>query len=373
MCVAGARPNFMKVKPVIDCLEGGGAEVTLVHTGQHYDASMSAVFFAELGLRSPDVELGVGSGTHAAQTGQIMMTLEPVVRRERPDVLVVVGDANSSLAAALVGAKSGALVAHVEAGLRSHDWSMPEEVNRIVADRVSDYLFAPSADAVDNLRAEGYRDDQIHLVGNVMIDTLLAHLDRARAGDTLKRFDLHEREYGVVTLHRPVNVDDEAALKGILEALAEIAESLPLLFPVHPRARPLVELIGLPAGVRATEPLGYHDFIALEAGARLVLTDSGGIQEETTVLGVPCLTLRTSTERPITVSVGTNRVVGRRTDDIVAAAAHALSTAVTARPPELWDGHAAERVAAILLEGGHPLDRPRPTAARRSHHNAGLD
>lgn len=367
MCVAGARPNFMKVKPVLDALDAGGAETILVHTGQHYDASMSAVFFAELGLRAPDIELGVGSGTHAAQTGFVMMTLEPVVRRERPDVVVVVGDTNSTLGAALAATKSGALVAHVEAGLRSHDWTMPEEVNRVVVDRVSDYLFAPSADAVDNLQAEGYRPEQVHLVGNVMIDTLLLHLDRARAGDVPARFGLTPGGYGVVTLHRPANVDDEAALKGIVEALGDIATTLPLLFPVHPRARPLVDVVGLPDGVIATEPLGYHDFIALEADAALVLTDSGGVQEETTVLGVPCLTLRTTTERPITVSLGTNRVVGRRPDDIVRAAQGALADRRPSRAiPDLWDGHAAERIAATLLAAGDPLDHPRPTSQHRT-------
>lgn len=351
LCVAAARPNFMKVAPVIAALEDAGVRVTLVHTGQHYDPAMSEVFFAELGLRTPDVHLGVGSGTHATQTGQVMIAFEPVVGELVPDVVVVVGDVNSTMAAALVAAKAGVRVAHVEAGLRSRDWSMPEEINRVVTDRVSDVLLAPSPDAVANLEGEGIPAGRIHLVGNVMVDTLLAHLDHALARAPWARFGVEPGAYGLVTLHRPANVDDPVVLGGILGALGRLAAEVPLVFPVHPRTRPLLDELGLPPGVRAAEPVGYLDFVALEARARLVLTDSGGVQEETTVLGVPCLTLRDSTERPITVSEGTNRIVGRDPDRIVAEGQRVLHEGVEARRPALWDGHAAERIAAVLTAG----------------------
>jgi UDP-N-acetylglucosamine 2-epimerase (non-hydrolysing) len=351
LCVAAARPNFMKVAPVIAALEDVGVRVTLVHTGQHYDPAMSAVFFDELGLRAPDVHLGVGSGTHATQTGQVMIAFEPVVGELGPDVVVVVGDVNSTMAAALVAAKAGVHVAHVEAGLRSRDWSMPEEINRVVTDRVSDVLLAPSPDAVANLEAEGIPAERIHLVGNVMVDTLLAHLDRALARAPWARFGVEPDAYGLVTLHRPANVDDPVVLRGILGALGRLAAEVPLVFPVHPRTRPLLDELGLPPGVRAVEPVGYLDFVALEARARLVLTDSGGVQEETTVLGVPCLTLRDNTERPITVREGTNRVVGRDPDRIVAEGHRVLHEGVEARRPALWDGRAAARIAAVLTAG----------------------
>lgn len=361
ICVAAARPNFMKTKPVLDALEERGVEVLLVHTGQHYDTSMSQVFFDELGLRSPDVHLEVGSGSHAAQTGAVMIAFEPVVDGFASDVVVVVGDVNSTAAAALVGAKAGCLVAHVEAGLRSRDWSMPEEINRVVTDRVSDHLFAPSPDAVDNLRAEGYRDDQVHLVGNVMVDTLLANLDRARTGPTLVELGLDRGGYGLVTLHRPANVDDPSVLAGLLDALGEIASQVPLVFPVHPRTRAVIDAAAVHADIRLTDPFGYLDFVALEAGARLVLTDSGGVQEETTVLGVPCLTLRDNTERPITVTEGTNVVVGRDPARIVAEARRVICDGVDARRPALWDGRAGERIAEIIVAGGRPSERRRPT------------
>src|SRR5450755_2613272 len=339
ICVAGARPNYMKVKPVMDALEEQGAEVILVHTGQHYDPAMSAVFFAELGIRRPDHFLGAGSGTHAVQTCRVMTAFEPLAAELAPDVVVVVGDVNSTLACALVTAKLGVTLAHVEAGLRSRDRSMPEEINRLVTDRVSDYLFAPSADAVVNLQAEGYRPEQIHLVGNVMVDTLLANADRAAAGGTLAGLGLRPGQYGLVTLHRPANVDG------------------PLVLPAHPRAADRLRGAGLPAGVRIIPPAGYLDFIALEASARLVLTDSGGVQEETTVLGIPCLTLRDSTERPITLTEGTNQLVGRNPDRIVKAAREVLA-APPPRPrtPALWDGNAGRRIAAVLV-AGHDASR----------------
>lgn len=360
LCVAGARPNFMKVKPVIDALEGAGCQTSLVHTGQHYDEGMSDVFFEELGLRSPDSHLGVGSGTHGEQTGRIMVAFEPVLGELDPHVVVVVGDVNSTMACAIVAAKAGRLVAHVEAGLRSRDWSMPEEINRVVTDRVSDFLFAPSPDAVDNLRAEGYREDQVHLVGNVMIDTLFANLDRARRRPVLAELGLDERGYGLVTLHRPNNVDEPGQLKGLLDALGRIGKELPLVFPVHPRARESIGDLGVPKGVRVCNPLSYLDFIALEASAVLVLTDSGGVQEETTSLGVPCLTVRDNTERPITVTEGTNQVVGRDPDRIVDAARRVLAHGVAPRRPDLWDGKASHRIAQVLL-GGAVDDRIRPT------------
>ena len=347
-----ARPNLIKVKPVIDGLESLGAKTTLVHTGQHYDDAMSGVFLDDLGLRQPERSLGVGSGTHAEQTARVMVAFEPVVDELRPDVVVVVGDVNSTLGCALVAAKAGAIVAHVEAGLRSRDWSMPEEVNRVVTDRVSDDLFAPSADAAANLQSEGYRADQIHLVGNVMVDSLLANLDRAIGRDTLRRLSLRAGNYALVTLHRPDNVDDVGVLDHLLGVLGCIAQDTPVVFPVHPRTRVRLEGLTVPKAVTVIEPCGYLDFVALEHGAALVLTDSGGVQEETTVLGVPCLTLRDNTERPITVTEGTNQVVGRSPERIVRAARNVLATGWPKRCPALWDGRAGERIADILVGRG---------------------
>jgi UDP-N-acetylglucosamine 2-epimerase (non-hydrolysing) len=361
ICVAGARPNYMKVKPVMDALEDFGAEVLLVHTGQHYDAAMNDVFFQDLRIRKPDFVLGAGSGSHAAQTARVMTAFEPLAEELRPDVVVVVGDVNSTMACALVAAKSGALLAHVEAGLRSRDWSMPEEVNRIVTDRVSDYLFSPSADAVANLHAEGYREDQVHLVGNVMVDTLLANLDRALASDILSRLGLTPGGYGLVTLHRPANVDDPEVLRPLLSALDEVARLCPLVLPAHPRAAQQLRHGGMSERVQVIEPAGYLDFIALEASARLVLTDSGGVQEETTVLGVPCLTLRDNTERPITVTEGTNQLVGRDPERIVSAAQTVLDCPPGRQAPALWDGHAGERIARVVVAGGGPADHVRPS------------
>ncbi len=330
-----------------------------MHTGQHYDAAMSDVFFDELGLRAPDHHLGVGSGSHATQTGRVMVAFERLVDEIGGDAVVVVGDVNSTLACSIVGAKAGLRVAHVEAGLRSRDWSMPEEVNRVVTDRVSDLLLCPSPDAVDNLRAEGYRDDQIRLVGNVMIDTLVGNLDRARATEIAKRLGVAGGPYGVVTLHRPANVDDPAMLGQLLDALNTISTELPLVFPAHPRTRPQLAGRAVADRIVVTEPLGYLDFLGLMAGARLVLTDSGGIQEETTALGIPCLTLRDNTERPITVTEGTNQLVGRAPDAIVRGARRALDGEIAPRCPALWDGHAGERIAAAIVEDlGNPM---RPT------------
>jgi UDP-N-acetylglucosamine 2-epimerase (non-hydrolysing) len=349
ICVAGARPNYMKVKPVMDALEERGVEVILVHTGQHYDPAMSEVFFADLGIRRPDHFLGAGSGTHAVQTCRVMTAFEPLAADLAPDVVVVVGDVNSTLACALVAAKLVLPLAHVEAGLRSGDRSMPEEINRIVTDRLSDHLFAPSSDAVANLRAEGVPAEQIHLVGNVMADTLLANTNRAAARGILARLGLEPGQYGLVTLHRPANVDDPAVLGSLLHALAEIARSgCALVLPAHPRTCGRLRGAAVPEGVRVIPPLGYLDFIALEASARLVLTDSGGVQEETTMLGVPCLTLREGTDRPITVTEGTNRVVGRDSDRIVAAALEVIADPPPPRAPALWDGKAGARIAAAM-------------------------
>ncbi len=362
-CIAAARPNFMKIAPIVRALEHRHLETILVHTGQHYDEAMSGVFFTELGLREPNHHLNVGSGSHSFQTGRVMEAFEDLLDSytgtESTDVVVTVGDVNSTLACAVVGAKSGRRVAHVEAGLRSRDWTMPEEVNRVIADRVADYLFAPSTDAIENLRAEGYRSDQIHLVGNVMVDTLLSNLARAKERSIVGDLGLAAAGYAMVTLHRPSNVDDESTLRRLITALDALAQHVPVIFPVHPRTRGRLEAFGIDTAAVLIEPTGYLDSICLQANAALVLTDSGGIQEETTALGVPCLTLRESTERPITVFEGTNQVVGTDPEQIGAASAAVLDQRPPPRRPALWDGKAAERIAEVLEAGLHtPLPRP---------------
>lgn len=363
LIVAGARPNFMKVKPVLDAVEQRGLTTLLVHTGQHYDERLSDVFFDELGIRAPDAFLGVGSGSHAAQTGRVMTELETLVDDARPAAVVVAGDVNSTMAAALVAAKAGSVVAHVESGLRSRDWTMPEEINRVVTDRVSDLLLAPSPDAVENLAQEGYRPDQVLLVGNVMVDTLLANLDRAKQQPILADLGLGAGGYVVTTLHRPANVDDDAVLADLVHVLNEVARDLPVVFPAHPRTSARLQAGGLDAGVRVLGPLGYLDFIALQAGAACVLTDSGGVQEETTVLGVPCLTLRDNTERPITITEGTNRLVGRDPGAVLAAYDEVRTSPPAPRCPALWDGRAglrcAEAIAGVLARNDwrRPTDR----------------
>jgi UDP-N-acetylglucosamine 2-epimerase (non-hydrolysing) len=359
--VVGARPNFMKVAPVVEAMERRAKEFAplVVHTGQHYDALMSDAFFQDLGLPEPDVYLGVGSGSHAQQTASVIQLFEPVVLREQPDWVLVVGDVNSTLASALVCSKLGIRVAHVEAGLRSRDRSMPEEINRLLTDQLADLLLTPSTDADRNLLAEGIPQERIRLVGNVMIDSLLKHLALAEASRVREELDVEERDYAVVTLHRPSNVDDAATLRRILSALERIGERLPLIFPAHPRTRKMLAEFGLLEGLRASarvrvvEPLGYVDFLRLYSGARLVLTDSGGIQEETTALGIPCLTLRENTERPVTVELGTNRIVGTDDARIVSEAEAALERArlgEAPRVPPLWDGRTAERILDALLE-----------------------
>ncbi len=349
MCVVGARPNFMKIKPVVDALESRGVETSIVHTGQHYDNNMSEVFFEELGIRPPDISLEVGSGTQAEQTSLVMTRLEPVTADLDPDIVVVVGDVNSTLAAALVAAKSPARLAHVEAGLRSRDWTMPEEINRVVTDRVSDYLLAPSQDAVENLVAEGCSRDSIGLVGNVMIDTLLANVARAQERSTLRQIGVENTPYVAVTLHRPNNVDDPAHLAGLVDALGSLAGEIPVVFPLHPRTRARLIPDDLAGGLIYLDPLGYLDFVALEASAALVITDSGGVQEETTALGIPCLTVRDNTERPITITEGTNQLVGRDPRRLLEAARAVLNDPPSPRKPDLWDGQAAERIADFLL------------------------
>jgi len=335
----------------------------VVHTGQHYDAAMSDSFFRDLELPEPDTHLGVGSASHAVQTAAVMERFEPVVLAEKPDWVLVVGDVNSTLACALVCVKLGVKVAHVEAGLRSRDRTMPEEINRILTDQIADLLLTPSPDADANLKAEGIPPERIRFVGNVMIDSLLQNLERARAsrirselGVADSELGVTDSDYAVLTLHRPSNVDQPETFARILAALETITQRLPVIFPVHPRTRKTIASLGLSERVaamknlRLIDPLGYLDFLSLYSSARLVLTDSGGIQEETTVLGIPCLTLRENTERPITVELGTNVVVGTDTARIVSAATAALngSAKTTARRPPLWDGHASERILDAL-------------------------
>ena len=355
--VVGARPNFMKIAPLVAAFRRRPeVRPILVHTGQHYDERMSDLFFRQLGIPQPDVNLEVGSGSHAAQTAEIMTRFEPVVEQHRPDAVLVVGDVNSTIACALVAVKMGVPVAHVEAGLRSFDRTMPEEINRLLTDAISQWLFATEPGAVANLRREGIPQEKIHFVGNVMIDTLMANLSRARAGTALRDLGLRPRGYGVLTLHRASNVDDREVLGGIFDALRTIARELPIVFPVHPRSRKNMAAFGMldvgmaAEGIRIVEPLGYLDFLQLVAEARLVLTDSGGIQEESTILKVPCLTLRETTERPVTVDVGCNQVVGTDPARILAAYRRVMAAEkFTCGVPEKWDGHAAERIADILV------------------------
>ena len=351
--VVGARPNYMKIAPLMEALApASGIRQVLVNTGQHYDEIMSSGFVRELGLPAPARELGVGSGSHAVQTAKVMIGFESVCLEEQPDLVVVVGDVNSTMAATLVAAKLLIPVAHVEAGLRSFDRTMPEEINRVVTDRLADVLLTPSADADENLRAEGVPPERIHLVGNIMIDTLMRHLPLATLDRLAGRIAVKAGAYGVLTLHRPSNVDDPSAPRPIIDALAVIAAELPVVFPVHPRTRDRLRDSGLtmPAGVVLTEPLGYIDFLSLTSHARIILTDSGGLQEESTALGIPCLTLRDNTERPATVSHGTNQVVGTRTDAILAGFHAAMSGRVEHRRPPLWDGRTAGRIAGVLRQ-----------------------
>lgn len=352
VAVAGARPNFMKIAPLLhEIRRRGTLDAFLVHTGQHYDAAMSDGFFRDLGIPEPDANLGVGSGSHAGQTAEVMIRMETILLEQRPDAVLVVGDVNSTLAATVAAAKLNIPVAHVEAGLRSFDRGMPEEINRLLTDAVSTWLFVSEPSGETNLLREGVDPARIHFAGNVMIDTLLAQLDRAKALDTVQRLGLATRDYAVLTLHRPSNVDDPARLAALFDVLEEVQQRLPVVFPVHPRTAEAIQnrLGGRTLRLRTTPPLGYLDFLRLMADARLVLTDSGGIQEETTVLGVPCLTLRTNTERPVTVEQGTNRIVGNDPHVIRAEVAKVLDGEQRpGRVPERWDGQAARRIVDVL-------------------------
>jgi UDP-N-acetylglucosamine 2-epimerase (non-hydrolysing) len=371
--IVGARPNFMKAAPVMAAFAAASARQTLVHTGQHYDAAMSDVFFEQLGMPEPDVNLAVGSGSHATQTAQVMTRLEPIVIDRRPDLVMVYGDVNSTMSGVLVCAKLGVPVAHVEAGLRSGDRTMPEEINRIVTDALADLLFTPSPDGDANLLREGVDPARIHRAGNVMIDTLVRLLPEARR---VERADgLFDEPFVLVTLHRPSNVDDPAALARILAALDTLSRDLRVVFPVHPRTRDRIEALAgwTPgSGVRLIEPLGYIECLAMQAHATMVITDSGGIQEETTYLRVPCLTVRASTERPVTTTVGTNVLVGHDMARLIAEARTILAGGgVAGEIPDLWDGHAAERVAAFTLASFSPFGLPdAPLAPRAAAHDA---
>ena len=359
LVVAGARPNFMKVAPILRALDLGGHESVLVHTGQHYDSAMSDTFFRDLGIREPDYHLGVGTASHAVQTARIMEAFEPVFVKVHPHWLVVVGDVNSTMATTLVASKlrteTHGHIAHVEAGLRSNDWRMPEEINRVVTDRLADLLLTPSEDAAPNLIAEGVPEEKIVFVGNVMIDTLIQQLPVAHATNSLERLGLRRKHYVAATLHRPSNVDDPVALAAVLEGLALVAESIPVVLPLHPRTLKNIERFQLGAmltPLTVLEPLGYTEMLALTDGAHCVLTDSGGIQEETTALGVPCVTLREQTERPITISQGTNRMAAWPLTPRGILNAYLESVAAVSRriPPKPagWDGHAAERIVKAL-------------------------
>ena len=355
-CVVGARPNFMKIAPVMEAMRPyPSLEPLLVHTGQHYDAAMSRVFFEDLGIPEPDVHLEIGSDTQGRQTAKILAAFEALCEERRPEYVLVVGDVNSTMAAALVAAKMGIRIGHVEAGLRSFDREMPEEVNRVVTDVLAEDLFTSCADALPNLLREGVPPERVHFVGNVMIDSLVEHRARAARSDVLDRLGLRQKGYVVVTLHRPSNVDVPETFRGILGALGTLSREKPVVFPVHPRTRKRIEETGLGALVerhpdlRLVDPLGYLDFLRVMDGSALAVTDSGGIQEETTFLGVPCLTVRLNTERPVTVTEGTNELVGVDPASIETAGLRALREDwKEGKIPELWDGKAGERIARIL-------------------------
>jgi UDP-N-acetylglucosamine 2-epimerase (non-hydrolysing) len=361
MCVCGARPNFMKIAPLMHAFkQHGGFDTFLVHTGQHYDEKMSKLFFDELGIPKPDINLEVGSGSHAQQTAEIMKRFEPVVLDRKPDYVLVVGDVNSTIACGLVAVKLGVKLIHVEAGLRSFDHDMPEEINRILTDRISDLLFVTEQSGVDNLLKEGVDSGKVHMVGNVMIDTLLANKEKAEKSDVLKRLGLSKGKYTVITLHRPSNVDDMAKFEEIITAFETIEKEIKLVFPIHPRTRNNIKGTKLEKRVAAMsnllllEPVGYLDFLCLTSNAALVMTDSGGIQEETTILGVPCMTLRENTERPVTITEGTNRLVRITSEDILKNYRQIMAgrDGYKSKVPKFWDGKAAQRITQIIVKLG---------------------
>ncbi len=353
--VVGARPNFMKVAPVIAALKRSvSVKQMLVHTGQHYDESLSKYFFEDLGLPKPDLDLGVGSAPHGIQTGRVMIALEPILERHRPDWILTVGDVNSTLAAAIVASKMGIRIAHVEAGLRSRNWEMPEEINRVLTDRLSDALFTTEHSAHENLRCEGIDEKRIHFTGNVMIDTLDRFRPRAARLKVHRRLGLDQGRYVLATLHRPRNVDDPVRLAAVLRALPQVEYECdcPVVLPVHPRTARSIRRYGLDAelnGIQVLEPLRYLEFLSLMDDAGAVLTDSGGIQEETTVLGVPCVTLRPDTERPITLTDGTNRLFDGNLNELADVVSEAFREPRCPSRPELWDGKAADRIADVIL------------------------
>ena len=359
--ICGARPNFMKIAPLLRAIEKHNAssganpiQAILAHTGQHYDYEMSQVFFQDLELPQPDIYLGVGSGTHAEQTGKIMIEFEKVLFQEKPDLVVVVGDVNSTLAAALAAVKLRIPIAHIEAGLRSYDRTMPEEINRLLTDAVSDYLFTPSLDAHKNLKREGIANEKIFFVGNIMVDSLLYSIEKADRSQILAQLSLDKRDYALLTLHRPSNVDKKQSLLQIMQALQEISQRIPIVFPAHPRTRRNIERFAFTRffedeNLHLIDSLGYLDFLKLEMNARFVMTDSGGIQEETTVLNIPCLTLRDITERPITITQGTNTLVGNDTQKVIEEVFKILGgKGKKGKCPELWDGKTAERIVEVI-------------------------
>ena len=376
--VVGARPNFMKIAPIIEQLKIKNKNLkaklkhVLVHTGQHYDEEMSKSFFEDLNLPKPDINLGVGSASHAVQTAKIMIEFEKVCLRERPDLIIVVGDVNSTIACALVASKLGIKIAHIEAGLRSFDRAMPEEINRVLTDAISDYLFTTCEDANENLRKEGIPEEKIYFVGNVMIDTLLRYKERAKKSKILEKLglnkDLQVRSYALLTLHRPSNVDNRETFINILKALKNVSKKIPIIFPAHPRTQRQIKIFSLEKyfnfvniesnscvnienSINLLDPLSYLDFLNLMANAKFVLTDSGGIQEETTILNIPCLTLRENTERPVTLKEGTNTIVGSNPEKIISKSMDILNgKKKIGRIPKLWDGKAAERIINILIE-----------------------
>lgn len=355
--VVGARPNFMKMAPVVKALwqNPGGFEHLLVHTGQHYDEHLNDSIFRDLGLRSPDIHLGSGSGSHAEQTSRIMLAFEKLVLEQKPRLVVVAGDVNSTLACSVVAAKANVPVAHLEAGLRSGDWTMPEEINRIVTDRLTSLHLTPSPDGDENLLKEGTNPKSIVRVGNCMIDSVASHIEKARSGSALARFGVSAQGYVLATLHRPSNVDDPARLSRLVEVLSQIGKQLPVVFPVHPRTRARLEAMQVSEasskerGLLLSQPLGYLEFLQLQDAAKVVITDSGGVQEETTALGVPCLTVRDNTERPITITEGTNKLVGSNPDVLPGEVTQILAgNSKRGRTPALWDGKAGERAAEAI-------------------------